>query len=437
MAEPIYIKYSNDRARRFALRTQIVSDNGVRKVMKTASYPEGQVHIDSLARWYQELGARYASSRIQVNVCEMEGETAAFEYLSGTTLEDELDAFLAAGRRDKLEELLFSYLEEVKKGFSSEQFVMTEDFREVFGDVTLPDTLLSGDVVDIDMVCNNIIVGKSWNLIDYEWTFAFPIPYHFVVYRIMDYYFNGSSSRGSIAARQMMEQAGLSAEEIAAYAQMERHFQEVYLMEQPQEDAPYMSLRLLYDQMTPGCVELEELELSGQDRRSLKLVQLYQAVDLCFSEEQSEKREPTTDHSFQGSFKVNADSRCIRLDPASCCCEIRNLQMNLGGEITHYRTNGIPLEDDKILFLVDDPQIIVEGVQPGLEPLKVSFNISYLTQEEALERTALELADAQRKLSQTSAQARKMQKQIREQQKQIREMENTKVWKAYRKIKRT
>ncbi len=458
MAEPIYIKYSNDRARQFALRTEILNDNGVRQVVKTAAYPEGQEHITNLARWYRELSARYASSRIQVNECNMEQETATFVYLEGTTLEDELDAALAAGRRDQLEELLFSYLEEVKKGFTIEQFEMTEDFRRVLGDVTLPQTLLAGDPVDMDMVCGNIIVGESWTLIDYEWTFAFPIPYHFVVYRIMDYYFNGSSSRGSIPAREMMEKAGLTPEEIAAYAQMERHFQEVYLLKQEQADSPYMSLRLLYDQMTPGSVALSDLGIDGQDRRASRMVQLYQAADLCFSEEKSEKRAPTTDHSFQGSFKVDADSRCIRLDPASCCCEVQKLEIRWGGTLAPAKTNGIPLSDDRILFPGDDPQIIVERAEACGEPVEVSFAVTYPAPEEALTLIGRELTDAQQRLQEADAkdqekqeqirqtqnqmkqmqnQLKQMQSQLKKMQNRIREMENTRVWKAYKKIKRT
>ena len=49
MAEIIYSKYSNERSRRFAIRTDILEENKKRWLQKKALYPEGKEHMDNLA----------------------------------------------------------------------------------------------------------------------------------------------------------------------------------------------------------------------------------------------------------------------------------------------------------------------------------------------------------------------------------------------------
>ena len=55
MAEIIYSKYSNERSRRFAIRTDILEENKKRWLQKKALYPEGKEHMDNLASWNSRL----------------------------------------------------------------------------------------------------------------------------------------------------------------------------------------------------------------------------------------------------------------------------------------------------------------------------------------------------------------------------------------------
>ena len=155
--------------------------------------------MENIGRWYQELSQRYGNTKIYMNQCGMQQDYLMLEYLEGQTLENILDMLLMEGKVEELVRCLLEYLDEVKKGFWLGHFEATPEFEKVFGHVELSHELEAGDVVDIDMVLNNVLVqGSEWNLIDYEWTFAFPIPYHFVVYRILLYYLNGNSARNCL-----------------------------------------------------------------------------------------------------------------------------------------------------------------------------------------------------------------------------------------------
>ncbi len=431
MNKMIFTKYSNERARRFSLRTDIVEDcqTGVRCVKKHAMYPNGGDHIRNIQRWYQELSQRYGESGIRLNRCELIGDELTLEYLEGDTLEHVLDKYLLEKRDAQLVDILFAYLEEVKKGFTQENFHITPEFEKVFGHVSLPSKLLCGDVVDIDMVLNNVVVDQGWTLIDYEWTFDFPIPYHFVVYRILTYYLNGSSSRNVLHSLKLMERAGLTQEEIAAYERMERYFQNTYVVSGAVEGARHVPIRDLYDAISPGTVDLTGLRFQDQSEREARKVQLYQAPDLNFTEEHSEKKDLHKAGVFLNYFSIESNSQYVRLDPCSKYCVLWNLQMQWGEEILNYQTNGIIREDGSLFFAVDDPQIIVKRPKGGMGDFRAYFEVQYLDMGEALYQMQKLYGQQRRELTQTK-------EQLKQKEDLIRSMENTKVWKAYRKIKK-
>lgn len=111
------------------------------------------------------------------------------EYLKGQTLQEELDRLLEKRKIEKFQKILREYMELILQT-AENPFCMTEEFRKVFGDVKLREGFYSAPVTDIDMVLSNIFIDEKgeWTLIDYEWTFLFPIPIQFVLYRILHYY---------------------------------------------------------------------------------------------------------------------------------------------------------------------------------------------------------------------------------------------------------
>lgn len=431
MREIIFSKYSNERGRRFALRTDISKDgNQVRYVEKKAMYPQGKAHVENIARWYELLTKAYEGTKIIMNRCAVTQEGVQLEYLTGTTLEDELDGLMAQGRTEETVEILCQYLDEVKKGFTLESFEMTDSFREAFGDVQLPRELLCAQVADIDMVLNNVLIQDGWNVIDYEWTFDFPIPYHFVAYRILHYYIEGNTTRNPLHGYHLMERLGMTEQEIQTYDKMEQHFQQVYLLSQGTGSTPHVPIRLLYDKVSPGSLDLKSVEFSDHSNRASRRIQLYQAPDMNFSEEHSEYKELHKEGMFLDYFQVEPTSNYLRLDPCSRYCILEKLQMQWGGDITRYQMNGIMMEGDKMFFPVDDPQIIIEKPKGAMGDFRVYFEITYLTMEEALGLLQQVHGRQRREMA-------GLQDQLQLKENQIRNMENTKVWKAYAKYRKT
>ena len=103
--------------------------------------------------------------------------------------------------------------------------------------------------------------------------------------------------------------------------------------------------------------------------------------------------------------------------------------MQWGEDIMNYRTNGISMEDGSLFFPLDDPQIIVERPEGGMGDFRAYFEIEYLSMDEALYQMQKLYGSQRKALDQVK-------QEVRRREETIRAMENTKVWKAYRKIKR-
>ena len=176
MKEIIFSKYSNERSRSFAIRTDIVEEDGKRWLEKKWLYPEGKEHVLRMKKWNQKLDQMYGEVPFLSNKCEIGEDCAYFEYLEQENLAEYLDDLLGKGEKEKAEKIFTEYLENVQKLHSKKPFTITEEFKNVFGDVPMPGGLTCTDVTNIDMICDNVVMTSPYTLLDYEWTFEFPVP---------------------------------------------------------------------------------------------------------------------------------------------------------------------------------------------------------------------------------------------------------------------
>lgn len=259
----VFSKYSNERSEKFAIRTDILMDEeGRRYARKAACYPEGKQHIEKLETWMKELSAVYEGSGMTVNRCQKTTEGTEIDFLTGQTLEEKLDHLLLEGKSQEAVSQLMDYIEVVRKAGSRETFCVTPEFEQVFGEVLLPENLTCARVTDIDMVAGNAICTKDgWIHMDYEWTFDFPIPVNYVIYRVIQNYLYGNVERKALYKDLLYKKAGLTEQEIAQYTKMEQAFQH-YIT------GNHIPLRYLYEDISPGCVNFQAEE---EHRRAIAL----------------------------------------------------------------------------------------------------------------------------------------------------------------------
>lgn len=242
---PIYVKYSNQRSSGCNTVTSIYEDSdGKRSVSKRAFDEDSRSFVAGISEKYLKLSGIYAGTKFRMNRCERNADTLGLEYLTGRSLDTVLDRCLAEGRRDLAEGLIDEYWQRLISGHPMETFKPTHEFRDVFGDNMVTGTEASLPATNIDMIFPNILIpdtcrvgsagtdgdkditrpDDTWDVIDYEWTFDFPIPVKYVMYRALFYYGYYRPERGRFVS-QLYDKYGIDPETRETFRLMEDRYQ--------------------------------------------------------------------------------------------------------------------------------------------------------------------------------------------------------------------
>lgn len=428
MKKIIYTKYSNERARQYAIRTDILqTENGEKVVQKSACYPEGTMHIQNIFRWYQVLSEQYQNTPITMNRCITAENGVELQHLEGCTMEELLDKLLASQEYELAAKTIDHYLTSIQKCGKSHKFQVTPEFVEVFGEVELPAGLYCAPVTNIDMVFANVIINGSWNIIDYEWTFDFPIPVNYVLYRILHYYVGAGDKRSKIEDDELYQKLNIDSDEIVQYEKMEAHFQKHI-------EKDHVPIRNLYEDITPGRLSVHELINWEQVNKRNRRIQIFYALEGDFCEEDSRSYP-----MLQGRAQVRMELPCgvkkLRLDPGEQAgiLTIKTLRLDSREEeIIPYVANGQMQGLHRVLYATTDPQILLLEIPADTRLLEVELQMDAASMEVVSFMQDLEdREDAQLKKIQELESILVQKEQI------VIEMENTKVWKAYQKLKDT
>lgn len=380
MEHIIYTKYSNDRAKEFSIRTDIIlHQDGTKFVVKKALDENAQKHIKAIGEAFDFLYKNYEGSQITVNKCKIVDTRAFFEYLEGETLEAYLDSCL---EKDDIQALLLcldKYINIIKGKNDIYEFKITPEFTEIFGSVKLPLDLKANKVCNIDMILSNVILGERWNLIDYEWTFPFMIPTNYIIYRVLNYYLFGASHREKLHKYDLFNKYGIRESEITEYERMEKSFQKYVL-------SGSVPLRTLYKDFGKKMIHFKTVFDDKEREEQKKLIWIYFNRGNGFNAADSISLSPDINCKGHVQFElsVEQDVSQIRIDPMSGPCAVQLYQMSLNGEgqVEEFVSNGQSWPDGLILFDTEDPQIILDrGKEKKVIRLKVEFALSEITQE--------------------------------------------------------
>ena len=465
----IFSKYSNDRSENFAVRTDIYLENGRKKVIKTAETAKGIEHLENILRYSKKLEKLYKNTPIRVNHCRKVEEGIELEYLEGTTLEQVLDQMLKEKRYEEAWETLKKYIDVLKKAEPKLKFQYTEEFEKVFGSVSLPEDMECLPCTNIDPVCANILWSDSvWEMLDYEWTFEFPVPLNFQIYRVLKYYLYTSTARSVLQRQDFWEKMGITREEVVVYEKMEENFQR-YI------DGKNVPLRSLYSLISPGVYWNIKDTGDYEEYRRNNQMRVYTDQGNDFSEK--------TAWTIKQKEEINLPEKTIRIriDPCEERCIVGNILLKTeSGEKLKFFTNGRQIGENLYFFDTTDPYIVSENIQNA--PCKifqsmtiqklgkssenyvgemirekaehdvqiVEMNAEKERQEEIsknltneveqlkkeLEQTRKILGTAQETLKTTQQMLTETQETLKTREHLIHEMESTKVWKLYSAIKR-
>lgn len=315
-----YVKYSNDRAPEYSVRTEIIQEkNGGIHVRK---YPLGEAakgHVRDMEAAYLNLQEKYEGSGLEINKCRLveQGNEvyARFEYVQGPSLLEKMDGFVEQG------DLL---------GFQ-------ECFREYRKKISYnPDYPVS----DFDLIFGNIIIqNNEWHLIDYEWTFGKQIPPEELAYRAINYYFVDDGKRSKFPLEWAMEELGITEQKAREIWKQEAEFQDMIRGKRSS---------MVQKRIRIGGLLMEPLDWLDKYKESQEVdrVQIYEDTGEGYSERQSYfvSGAYRGDHNIELKLSIQENVKALRIDPAMDSCMVKILEMTLNGE-------RVPLEKRKVLLV--------------------------------------------------------------------------------------
>lgn len=183
----VYAKYNKSRREQYRISTIIYCKGGKYYVGKKALNQAAEEHVLKLKEKEEMFSG--SLSKLHVIGGEIRGGEYQADYIEGT----DIDSYLFGLRHKKeqllgeIQKILTDYL--MPQDSELSEFYLTDEFRNIFGSV-VPERCKSLKVTNVDIIFSNLKLnsGKMY-CFDNEWVFDFPIPYEYVIWRVLwDFY---------------------------------------------------------------------------------------------------------------------------------------------------------------------------------------------------------------------------------------------------------
>ncbi len=354
-----YAKYSNDRAAKYQIRTEICREQEEWSVCKHPLTAEAKAHVCGMETAYRKLSERYAGSGLDVNRCVLEegaeGTFARFEYIDGTPLSEILDTCLEKDAKEDFYRYFDAYVKCIGYGAGS-------------------------GVTDLDMIFANIMVKEDkWVLIDYEWTYATEIPAKELAYRAIYCYLLEDKKRSRFDLEKLKTRLGITEEETEACVKREQEFQK-------EVNGQLQSVAEMHAVFGAGVIVPQGNGFRENVDRGVRRVQIYKDFGEGYSEENSFILEGAYKDAdrIELEVKVSDDVKMLRVDPMmdACICKVLELNFNgkpispirrghviVNGRKSYVKDKETGIRQLSFIFPTADPNINIgiEKLAPGKE----------------------------------------------------------------------
>lgn len=360
--EVSYVKYSNDRAREYELRTEIWDTPEGKLVRKVPMNEEARLHIKEMERFYQLLSDRYEGSGLSINPCKLseDGTYAEFPYEQGETLEELLDRCLVNDDMEEFYRLFDRYLQLTSYGVEK-------------------------NVADYDLIFANILVdGDRWTVIDYEWTLEKQVPTAEIAFRAVYCYVLEEGKRNKISLDLILNMLNVSQNQVEYFQEKERLFQK-------QVTGKQKSMGEIRSLMGTYAVDPKVLMERHLKRILDQRIQIYFDRGEGFREEDSLYMPDiyVEENYLEAEISVDGNVKNLRIDPADRSCMVKIHQISLNGtevalQKKYIEANGKMIKSGCYVFSTQDPNLVIrlpEHLMRGENTLTAKMEVSPISTE--------------------------------------------------------
>lgn len=378
MKEILFVKFSDERNDNYKIKTAIVRFGNKKYVEKSAVGKAAEKHILSLYDKYKKLEKRYVSDRVIINKCEKTDNCMRFEFVEGIGLDKRLDHLLFDKKNyDAVLNEIEDYFNAVTNVEPCIEFQATEKFNEIFGIGYELDKYKCCDISNIDVVFSNVMVKNGvYNILDYEWTFDFPVPIKFIEYRTILNYILDNPKRGILVDKGVFKRFNITDDEIKYFDSMERSFQR-YVRGSSLDFAKYYNML---------CVKNHDMVDTAErlDADVFKNI-----VDIFYDfgngvvpESVVSMRNINKDGRGCIEAEVKKGCRAVRIDPITDYCILSNINIKaINSEKTYtpeFGSNGYKVDNDVYIFDNPDTQFYI-AVNKDTLKVVMSYDITIVS----------------------------------------------------------
>ena len=381
--ELLYVKLNQGRRKEFRTLTQLVRRDDSVWAAKKPLCPEAESFVAGL----EKTGAQKPGKGFHNLPCRYENGGIVYPVLSGKTLEDRICDLVEKEQTGEILRTLKHVYEQVFAQRKREPEYQTEAFREVFGEHPGKDYYECVSPANVDLICANIFEsGEDYEIIDYEWTFDFPIPAAFIMWRMIHELYCRIPKLGTLYTQDdMNHEFGIEPSDSEIFLAWTMHFTYEY--------AGSDSLDIYRKDRIP--VDLSETVRTYREKKQFRS-KLYYDTGAGLSEENSIE---TTVELNRGRFQVTFDLhnveniRGIRwnlLSDTFCEVKVEVLDCGCHGELIPFGMR-IDKAADTVVFLNLAGGYFIHVTEPSeLEKITISGQIRFLSQKEIAEEIQLE-----------------------------------------------
>ncbi|MBQ7359892.1 MAG: methyltransferase domain-containing protein [Lachnospiraceae bacterium] len=360
-----YVKFSNDRALEYQVRTEICRDvNGLIDVRKYPITAQAVEHVKSMEVAYENLRERYEGSGLFVNQCRLyeRGDQvwASFEYVAGITLAEMMDRCLEKDDIEGFHSLFRQYLDKI--GYNQNY-----------------------PVSDYDLIFANILVkGDKWTIIDYEWTFGKPQDVKETAFRAIYCYILEDEKRKKLNMDLILEELGITQKDAEYYKKQELEFQKFVTGQRK-------SMSEMRDLIGHRVIRPMDWVEKIEQAEDVLRFQVYEDRGQGYNEQDSYfvTEAFVTDGFVEVELVVTEQVMTLRLDPVMSSCVVKIKELTWNGQPINYHskkyviTNG-KLATDSFVFGTEDPNINIKVSELVRKPdnlLKAKLEVKLLPME--------------------------------------------------------
>ena len=335
-----YLRYANDRAPKYRVRTQITKDQ---RVFKTPLTSEASGHTVKMLESYRLLFNEFEKTKLMINKCKpaADGKSVEFEYIKGKTLSELLDACITQNCMLSFNDLL-------------EEFIVLLELQDKFHPL----------LYNHDLIFSNIILDDKyhgqWTLIDYEWMLESEITKKENIYRALYCYLLEDDSRKAIDPAKLFARFGITETDIGNYRVNERKFQDMVA-------GGRMSAAEMRAAFGLIAVDPKVLVEPYIKRAAARNVQIFYDSGNGYSQAESIRLEGAyqNENDVLVDITIPGNVQRLRLDPADMACVVLVHDFKWNGipvplSKSYLKSNGQLIADGYYFFATADPQLYLQ-----------------------------------------------------------------------------